>query len=108
MRVLGCVKRVKCVQCDRCEGDGGMSFSRAAAPDRVAHGLCCPDLGTTSGDELRFEAAGSATGVTGTLDGNIGRNPLFRGLAVFGDGRGGRDFQAGLPGLKARAETAAP
>lgn len=86
------------------EGDGRMTFTRAEAPGVVAYELYFPDFGTTSRGELRFVAEGSATRATWTMDGNMGTNPLFRWVALFADGMVGKDFEAGLAGLKAAAE----
>jgi len=87
------------------EGDGKMSFTAAEPPRRVAYELYFPDFGTTSTGELRVEpgAAGSST-VTWVMDGDMGKNPLFRWLALFGDRMVGGDFEAGLQNLKTVAE----
>jgi len=86
------------------EGDGRMSFTAAEPPKRVAYDLFFPDFGTTSRGEFRFEANGSGTTVTWTMDGDMGSNPLFRWIALFGDKMVGGDFEAGLANLKTLAE----
>ncbi|KPF44747.1 hypothetical protein IP87_18985 [beta proteobacterium AAP121] len=86
------------------EGDGRMSFTRAEAPGLLAYDLYFPDFGTTSRGELRLVPEGNATRVSWTMEGNMGRNPLFSWIALFADGMVGKDFEAGLAGLKAVAE----
>lgn len=86
------------------EGDGRMSFTRAEAPGLLGYDLYFPDFGTTSRGELRLVPEGSATRVSWTMEGNMGRNPLFGWIALFADGMVGKDFEAGLAGLKAVAE----
>ncbi len=86
------------------EGDGRMSFTRAEAPGLLAYDLYFPDFGTTSRGELRLVPEGGATRVSWTMEGNMGRNPLFSWFALFADGMVGKDFEAGLAGLKAAAE----
>ncbi len=86
------------------EGDGRMSFTRAEAPGLLGYELYFPDFGTTSRGELRLVLEGNATRVSWTMEGNMGRNPLFSWIALFADGMVGKDFEAGLAGLKAVAE----
>lgn len=86
------------------EGDGKMSFTEAVPGQRVAYDLYFPDFGTTSRGDLVFAAEGSGTRVTWTMNGDIGKNPLFRWMGLFADGMVGKDFEAGLANLKALAE----
>jgi uncharacterized protein YndB with AHSA1/START domain len=86
------------------EGDGRMSFTAAEPPKRVVYALFFPDFGTTSTGELRLESNGGGTTVTWTIDGDMGRNPLYHWFALFGDRMIGSDFEAGLANLKAVAE----
>ena len=86
------------------EGDGRMSFTRAEAPGLVAYDLYFPDFGTTSRGELRFVPEAGATRVSWVMEGNMGRNPFFGWMALFADGMVGKDFEAGLAGLKSVAE----
>jgi uncharacterized protein YndB with AHSA1/START domain len=86
------------------EGDGKMSFSAAEPGQRLAYSLYFPDFGTTSHGELRLAPAGTGTQVTWTMNGDMGSNPLFRWIALFGDRMVGPDFEAGLANLKALAE----
>jgi len=89
------------------EGDGRMSFTAAEPPTRVAYDLYFPDFGTTSGGELRFKPVANdpgSTEVTWTMNGDMGKNPLFRWFALFADGMVGKDFADGLANLKAVAE----
>lgn len=89
------------------EGSGEMSFTAAEPNQRVAFDLYFPDFGSTSTGELRFEPQGSGgTRVSWTMDGDMGKNPVFHWLALFGDKLVGPDFEAGLQRLKAVAEKA--
>jgi uncharacterized protein YndB with AHSA1/START domain len=86
------------------QGDGKMTFTAADPGRRVAYDLYFPDFGTTSKGDLTFTPQGSATQVRWTMNGDMGSNPLFRWIALFADGMVGKDFEAGLAGLKAVAE----
>jgi uncharacterized protein YndB with AHSA1/START domain len=86
------------------EGDGKMTFTAAEPGKRVAYELYFPDFGTTSGGDLLLTPEGNSTKVTWTMNGNMGSNPLFRWMALFGDKMVGKDFEAGLANLKAIAE----
>jgi uncharacterized protein YndB with AHSA1/START domain len=86
------------------QGDGKMTFTAAEPGKRLAYDLYFPDFGTTSRGDLVLAAEGSATKVTWAMNGNMGGNPLFRWIALFGDKMVGPDFEAGLANLKALAE----
>ena len=86
------------------EGDGTMTFTAAEPGKRVAYDLYFPDFGTTSAGDLAFAPEGSATRVTWTMNGDMGKNPLFHWMALAADGMIGKDFEAGLAGLKTVAE----
>ncbi|MEP7300497.1 MAG: SRPBCC family protein [Caldimonas sp.] len=86
------------------QGDGAMTFTAAEPARRVAFDLYFPDFGTTSRGELSFEPKGSATRVTWTMNGDMGKNPLYHWFALAADGMVGKDFEEGLAGLKAAAE----
>ena len=86
------------------EGDGRMTFTAAETPRRVAFELYFPDFGTTSTGELALVPEGAGTRVTWTMHGDMGRNPLMRWFALGADGMVGKDFEAGLGGLKGLAE----
>ena len=86
------------------EGDGKMTFTAAEPGKRLAYELFFPDFGTTSTGALELAAASGGTQVTWTMNGNMGSNPLFRWIALFGDRMVGPDFEAGLANLKALAE----
>jgi uncharacterized protein YndB with AHSA1/START domain len=86
------------------QGDGKMTFTAAEPGKRVAYELYFPDFETTSGGDLLLTPEGSSTKVTWTMNGNMGPNPLFRWMALFGDRMVGPDFEAGLANLKALAE----
>jgi uncharacterized protein YndB with AHSA1/START domain len=88
----------------RSEGDGRMTFTAADPSRRLAFELYFPDFGTTSTGVLELAPAGSATQVTWTMNGNMGRNPVYRWMALFMDRMVGPDFEAGLANLKALAE----
>jgi uncharacterized protein YndB with AHSA1/START domain len=90
------------------EGDGRMRFTAAEPPQRVAYELYFPDFGTTSTGELRLrpvtETPGNRVEVTWTMNGDMGKNPLYRWIGLMADGMVGKDFAAGLANLKAIAE----
>jgi uncharacterized protein YndB with AHSA1/START domain len=86
------------------EGDGAMTFTDAVEGQRVAYELFFPDFGTTSKGDFSFVAAGAGTQVTWLMNGDMGKNPLFRWIALFADRMVGKDFEAGLAGLKTLAE----
>ena len=86
------------------EGDGRMSFTRAEAPGPLAYVLYFPDFGITSLGELRLVPEADFTRVSWSMRGNMGRNPIFSRFELFADGRVGKDFEAGVAGLKAVAE----
>ena len=86
------------------EGDGKMSFTAAQANRRIAYDLYFPDFGTTSHGALELTADGAGTRVVWSMEGDMGRNPLFHWLALFSDRMIGPDFEAGLANLKALAQ----
>ena len=86
------------------EGDGKMTFTTAEPNRRLAYELFFPDFGTTSTGALSLAPEGAATKVTWSMDGDMGSNPLFRWMALFGDRMVGPDFEAGLANLMALAE----
>lgn len=86
------------------QGDGKMTFTAAEPGKRLAFELYFPDFGTTSDGDLLLMPDGGGTRVTWTMNGNMGSNPLFRWMALFGDQLTGPDFEAGLANLKALAE----
>ena len=86
------------------QGDGAMTFTATEPARRVAYELFFPDFGTTSTGELSFVPDGNATQVTWVMNGDMGKNPLFRWMALGADGMVGKDFEAGLANLKAVSE----
>lgn len=86
------------------EGDGRMTFTAAEPGRRVVYDLFFPDFGTTSSGDLTFVPEGGGTKVTWTMNGDMGANPLFRWFALNADSMVGKDFEAGLSGLKEVAE----
>jgi uncharacterized protein YndB with AHSA1/START domain len=86
------------------EGDGKMMFTAAQADKLVEYSLFFPDFGTTSTGSVALLPEGGGTKVTWTMNGDMGSNPLFRWIALFGDKMVGADFEAGLANLKALAE----
>ncbi len=86
------------------EGDGTMTFTAAEPAKRVAYDLYFPDFGTTSTGDLAFAPEGDGTRVTWTMNGDMGKNPLFHWMSLFADKMVGKDFEGGLAGLKAVAE----
>ena len=86
------------------EGDGKMTFTAAEPARRLAYDLYFPDFGTTSNGDLTLAPDGNATRVTWVMNGNMGRNPLFRWLTFWTDKMVGPDFEAGQANLKKLAE----
>ena len=86
------------------EGDGRMTFTAVEPNRRVLYELFFPDFGTTSTGAFSFVPEAGGTRVTWTMDGDFGRNPLFRWFALFADKMVGKDFEGGLSNLKAVAE----
>jgi uncharacterized protein YndB with AHSA1/START domain len=87
------------------QGDGKMTFTKAEPGKQLNFDLYFPDFGTTSQGELKLEALpAGGTRVVWTMNGDMGSNPLFHWLAMFGDKMVGPDFEAGLANLKALAE----
>ena len=86
------------------EGDGKMSFTAAEPNRRLAYSLYFPDFDTTSTGALELESGGAKTKVTWVMHGDMGSNPIFRWMTLFGDKMVGPDFEAGLTNLKALAE----
>ncbi len=86
------------------QGDGRMSFTAAEPNQRLAYDLFFPDFGTTSTGELSLSPAGSGTKVTWVMNGDMGRNPVYRWFALFADKMVGKDFGEGLANLKTLAE----
>ena len=86
------------------EGSGEMEFTRSEPPKLVGYKLFFPDFGTTATGTLVFVPAGDGTRITWTNDGDMGGNPLLHYMALAMDSMVGPDFEAGLWGLKARAE----
>jgi uncharacterized protein YndB with AHSA1/START domain len=86
------------------EGSGKMTFTSAEPGKRLGYELYFPDFGANSTGALDLSAEGGGTKVTWTMNGNMGSNPMFRWIALFGDKMVGPDFEAGLSNLKALAE----
>jgi len=86
------------------QGDGRMTFTAAEPGKRVAFDLFFPDFGTTSRGELNVAAEGTGTRVTWTMNGDMGKNPIFHWMALMMDGMVGKDFDAGLANLGKLAE----
>ena len=86
------------------QGDGAMTFTAAEPSRRLGYDLYFPDFGTTSSGDLTLAPAGTGTRVTWTMNGDMGKNPLFHWMALMADGMVGKDFEAGLAGLKEVAE----
>ncbi|RZU02916.1 SRPBCC family protein [Rivibacter subsaxonicus] len=87
------------------EGDGRMSFTTAEPGRRLGYDLFFPDFGTTSRGDFRFSPnASGGTTVIWEMNGDMGKNPMFRWMAPFADRMIGPDFEAGLNKLKEVAE----
>lgn len=86
------------------QGDGRMTFTAAEPPRRVAFDLYFPDFGTTSKGDLVFAPEDAGTKVSWTMNGDMGRNPLYHWFALFSEQMIGPDFEGGLANLKQVAE----
>ena len=86
------------------EGNGSMNVTAAQPPQRVGFDLHFVDFGTTSGGEFVFVPEGTGTRVTWTMNGDMGRNPVWRWMGLMMDSLVGKDFEGGLANLKAIAE----
>lgn len=86
------------------EGNGKMMFTTAEPDKRVEYSLYFSDFGATSTGSLALAPEGSGTKITWTMNGDMGSNPLFSWIALFGDKMVGADFEAGLANLKVLAE----
>jgi hypothetical protein len=75
-----------------------------SVPDRkVATALDFGEMGTASAAFL-LDPRGAETGVTWTLDTDLGMNPIARYFGLGMDGIIGKDYEKGLAALKAAAE----
>jgi uncharacterized protein YndB with AHSA1/START domain len=86
------------------EGDGRMTFTAAEPNRHVAFELFFPDFGTTSTGGFDFVPEAGGTKVSWTMNGDLGRNPVFRWMGLFADKMVGKDFEMGLANLKELAE----
>ncbi len=86
------------------QGDGRMTFTAGDPARGVVFELFFPDFGTTSKGEIQFSPEGAGTRVTWTMNGDMGRNPLYHWMALMMDGMVGKDFDEGLAALKVLAE----
>lgn len=86
------------------QGNGSMKMTAAEPGRRVAFELLFEDFGTASQGEITFAPEGGGTKVTWTMNGDMGRNPLFHWFALNADRMIGPDFADGLANLKAVAE----
>lgn len=86
------------------QGDGRMTLTAVEPGRRVAYDLYFPDFDSTSTGAITMVPEGAGTRVAWTMDGDMGRNPIVRWIALFMDGKAGADFDAGLARLKAIAE----
>lgn len=86
------------------QGNGSLGFTAAEPARRLAFELRFDDFGTPSTGEFRFAPEGAGTRVTWAMQGDMGRNPLYRWFALFADRMVGPDFADGLARLKQLAE----
>lgn len=86
------------------EGNGSMTFTEADEPRRVAYQLRFEGVDEPSTGEITLEPAGGSTRVRWTMRADMGRGPVGRWFGVFLPGMVGKDFDAGLAGLKRLAE----
>ena len=89
------------------EGNGRMTFTASTPPGKVDYELFFPDFDSTSTGSFIIEAKDGGSLVTWTMNGDMGKNPINRWMGLFMDRLVGPDFESGLKGLKALAETKA-
>ena len=80
------------LHCGRAAGEGSPSISIS------------PTLARPRKAKLRFVPQAGSTQVTWTMKGDMGSNPLFHWMALMADSMVGKDFEAGLAGLRRAAE----
>ena len=85
------------------EGEGRMTFTQVEPLQHIAYQLRFAGYEPSTGD-MRFAAEGHATRVSWTMQGDMGRNPLMRWMALAMNPMVGKDFEAGLANLPALAE----
>jgi len=88
----------------RQEGSGSMELTHVEPDRAVEYALFFPAYNMHSQGALRLEAAGGATRVTWSNEGDVGGNPLKHYLAAAMDRLVGPDFEQGLANLKAISE----
>jgi hypothetical protein len=90
------------------QGDGKMTISAVHPTDDFEYRMEFSDIGMVShGTVALAPAPGGGTAVTMAMDGELGRNPLYRWFGVFMDKLVGPDFEAGLANLRRLAEAQA-
>lgn len=92
----------------RSQGDGRMTISAVHAPDDFEYRMEFSGIGMVSHGTVELAPApGGATRVTMAMDGDLGRNPLYRWFGVFMNKLVGPDFEEGLANLKRLGEAPA-
>jgi uncharacterized protein YndB with AHSA1/START domain len=87
------------------EGNGSMTFTEVEPPRRVAYELRFEGYEEPSRGEIALEPAGGGTRVSWTMHADMGGGPVGRWFGVFLPAMVGKDFDAGLEGLKRLAES---
>ena len=87
------------------QGDGKMTISVVHPTDDFEYTMEFSDIGFVSRGTIALAPGpGGGTNVTMTMDGDLGRRPLYRWFGVFMNKLVGPDFEAGLANLKRVAE----
>ncbi len=86
------------------EGNGSMTLTEAEEPRRVAYELRFEGFDEPSTGEIALEPAGTGTRVSWTMHADMGSGPVGRWFGVFLPEMVGKDFDAGLAGLKRLGE----
>jgi Polyketide cyclase / dehydrase and lipid transport len=91
------------------QGDGKMTVSAVHVPDDFEYRMDFTDMGMVShGTLVLSPAPDGATRATMAMEGDLGRNPLYRWFGLFMGKLIAPDFDAGLANLKTLSETQVP
>jgi|HubBroStandDraft_5_1064220.scaffolds.fasta_scaffold181022_2 hypothetical protein len=89
------------------QGDGKMIISATHPDDDFEYSMVFSDIGMVSHGTMALAADPGGTRVTMAMDGDLGRNPVYRWFGVFMNKLVGPDFEAGLANLKRVSESTA-
>ncbi len=87
------------------QGDGKMIISATHPDNAFEYSMVFADIGMISHGTVALAQAPGGTRVTMAMDGDLGRNPVYRWFGVFMNKLVGPDFEAGLANLKRVCES---